>query len=303
MKQRCPRIALRCLCVDVGKTRQGYYERSWQQEHVNTTSKSVVQLVQRERQQLPRLGTRKLYHVLKPKFERGALKVGRDTLFTILRENGLLVRRKRKYVKTTNSKHWMKKYSNLMKNVTLERPEQVFVSDITYINTETGFSYLSLVTDACSKKIMGHALSTNLGLEGSVSALRQALSNRITDKPLIHHSDRGYQYCSKEYVSILQENQIQISMTNNGDPYENAIAERVNGILKDEFYCSLTFSTYEQAERHIDEAIWLYNNKRPHLSCKMRTPERAHKLTSLIPKQWKTKKGIHSTNVCPISPT
>lgn len=300
MKRRYPQASLGRLCADVSKSRQSYYERGWQSRSEDCTANEVVQLVHQERKQLPRLGTRKLYHMLKQELEVRALKVGRDKLFTILREKHLLLGKKRKYVKTTMSKHWLKKYPNLFKDVALERPEQVFVSDITYISTEAGFNYLSLVSDACSKKIMGYALSPHLGVEGCMTALQMALADRRTDKPLIHHSDRGLQYCSKDYVGILNDHHVQISMTTNGDPYENAIAERMNGILKEEFYCSTTFADHEQAERHIAQSIKLYNTRRPHLSCHMLTPEMAHDKVSLHPKTWKTKKGLHVTVAAPL---
>ena len=300
MKRRYPQASLRCLCADVGKSRQSYYERGWQSQSEDGTANEVVQLVHQERKQLPRLGTRKLYHLLGQEFEKRALKVGRDKLFTILREKHLLLGKKRKYAKTTMSKHWMKKYPNLIKDLALERPEQVFVSDITYISTEAGFSYLSMVSDACSKKIMGYALSPHLGVEGCATALQMALADRRTDKPLIHHSDRGFQYCSKDYVGILNDHHVRISMTTNGDPYENAIAERMNGILKEEFYCSSRFADHQQAQRHIAQSIKLYNTRRPHLSCHMLTPEMAHHKVSLRPKSWKTKKGLHVTNAAPL---
>jgi putative transposase len=300
MKRRYPQASLGRLCADVDKSRQSYYERTWQSQSEDCTANEVVQLVHQERKLLPRLGTRKLYYMLKQDLEERALKVGRDKLFTILREKHLLLGKKRKYAKTTMSKHWLKKYPNLIKDVSLERPEQVFVSDIIYISTEAGFNYLSLVSDACSKKIMGYALSTHLGVEGCMTALQMALADRKTDKPLIHHSDRGLQYCSKDYVGILNDHHVQISMTTNGDPYENAIAERMNGILKEEFYCSSTFTDHEQAERHIAQSIKLYNTRRPHLSCQMLTPEMAHHNVSFRPKSWKTKKGLHTTTAAPV---
>jgi putative transposase len=300
MRQRFPHASLGHLCADVHKSRQSYYERGWQSQRDDGAANEVVQLVHQERKQLPRLGTRKLYHILKQEFEDRALKVGRDKLFTILREKHLLLGKRRKYAKTTMSKHWMKKYPNLIKDLTLERPEQVFVSDITYISTEAGFSYLSMVSDACSKRIMGYALSTHLGVDGCVTALQMALADRRTDKELIHHSDRGLQYCSKDYVGILNDHHVQISMTTNGDPYENAIAERINGILKEEFYCSSTFADHQQAERHIAQSIKLYNTRRPHLSCHMLTPDMAHHQVAFCPKSWKTKKGLQDTLAAPL---
>ena len=249
------------------------------------------------RHSMPRLGTRKLYHLLEDDFQREGLKVGRDKLFTILRNNGLLAARRRKCTLTTNSKHWLRKYENLIQDVNLERPEQVFVSDITYIPTERGYSYLSLVTDACSKKIMGYALSEDLSTKGCLEALQMALKNRTTQAPLIHHSDRGYQYCSKEYVGLLAEHQIRISMTTNGDPYQNAIAERVNGILKEEFYLSQTQPSHSIAAKHIIQSIETYNARRPHLSCRMMTPETTHKLRNFTPRSWKHKRGSQQTLV------
>lgn len=262
----------------------------------------MKELVQGLRHSMPRLGTRKLYHLLEADFRSEGLKVGRDKLFTILRHNGLLAARRRKCTLTTNSKHWLRKYDNLVKDVVLERPEQVFVSDITYIPTEQGYSYLSLITDACSKKIMGYALSEDLSTKGCLEALEMALKNRSTEAPLIHHSDRGYQYCSKEYVGLLSDHHIRISMTTNGDPYQNAIAERVNGILKEEFYLSETLPNHSIAAKHVAQSIETYNTQRPHLSCGMMTPEATHKRTSFTPRSWKHKRGPHQTRVNPSTP-
>jgi transposase InsO family protein len=249
---------------------------------------------------MPRIGTRKLYHLLHQQFQERHLKVGRDKLFRLLREKGLLVARRRRYTKTTNSRHWMRKYENMVKDVTLERPEQVFVSDITYISTERGYNYLSLVTDAASKKIMGYALREDLSPKGSLKALEMALENRTGDAPLVHHSDRGHQYCSKEYVETLRSHDVDISMTANGDPYENAIAERVNGILKEEFYLSDTFGSHTEAVKHIDQTIRIYNTRRPHLTCQMMTPEVAHQARRLNLKNWKRKKeGSQNPTVSP----
>jgi putative transposase len=250
---------------------------------------------------MPLIGTRKLYHLLRRQFEERHLVVGRDKLFTLLRNKGLLVAKRRRYTRTTDSRHWMRKYKNIVKDLTLERPEQVFVSDITYISTKRGYSYLSLVTDACSKKIMGYALREDLSPKGCLQALEMALENRTSDAPLIHHSDRGFQYCSKDYVEVLRNHDVGISMTENGDPYENAIAERVNGILKEEFYLSETFASYQEANSHIQQSIRTYNTQRPHLSCHMMTPEVAHTASTLNPRGWrrKTKKG---PQLHPVSP-
>lgn len=289
------------LCGIIGRTRQSYYERNWHQRASQDDEEKVLALVHSVRCQMPLIGTRKLYHILHQQFEEKHLVVGRDKLFTLLRNKGLLVAKRRRYTRTTDSRHWMRKYNNLVKDITLERPEQVFVSDITYISTQRGYNYLSLVTDACSKKIMGYALREDLSPKGCLQALEMALGNRTSDAPLIHHSDRGLQYCSKDYVEVLHKHGVGISMTENGDPYENAIAERVNGILKEEFYLSETFASYQQALSHIHDSIQIYNTRRPHLTCHMMTPEVAHTAGILKPRVWKrrTKKG---PQLLPVSP-
>jgi putative transposase len=274
----------------LGRTRQSYYERRWQDKRQALDAAQVVGLVHRVRAQMPRLGVRKLYALLHEEFAARGLNVGRDKLFRLLREEGLLVARRRRYTRTTDSRHWMHKYPNLVKEIHLERPEQHFVSDITYISTKEGFNYLSLVTDAASKRIMGYCLREDLSPEGCLEALKMALAQRTTEAPLIHHSDRGLQYCSKDYVGLLTEHQVQISMTENGDPYENAIAERVNGILKEEFYLSETFRSHQQTGKHVADSIEIYNTRRPHLSCQMMTPEEAHRCSTLDVKSWKKNK-------------
>lgn len=217
------------------------------------------------------------------------IKMGRDVLFNFLRAEHLLIRPKRSYVKTTNSKHWMKKYPNLLANVQIERPEQVWVSDITYIKTDQGYRYLSLVTDAYSKKIMGYQLSPNLSVEGPLKALTMAIRARKLKRDLIHHSDRGLQYCSAEYIKCLLDNEISISMTQNGDPYENAIAERVNGILKYEFLWVDGFKDENVATKTIEQSVNIYNCERPHLSWNMLTPEQAHKQDRMPLRKWNKK--------------
>jgi len=215
--------------------------------------------------------------------------MGRDVLFNFLRAEQLLIKPKRSYTKTTNSKHWMKKYPNLILDMEINRPEQVWVSDITYIKTTSGNSYLSLVTDAYSKKIMGYALLDNLSVAGPLTALNMALKNRKYNGELIHHSDRGLQYCSSEYVKQLTDHRINISMTQNGNPYENAIAERVNGILKYEFLWIDGFRDHLQAMEVIKQSIGIYNQDRPHLSCQMMTPDLTHNQQKIKRKLWNKK--------------
>lgn len=239
---------------------------------------------------LPRLGTRKLYYLLKPKLENQGIKIGRDTLFDILRQEGLLVGKRRKYTKTTNSKHWMRKYPNLTKELELNKPEQLWVADITYLQTQQGYEYLHLITDAYSKQIMGYELASDLKASSTVKALKMALSNRKYQHRLIHHSDRGLQYCSYQYTCILKQHNLKISMTEQYDPYENAVAERVNGILKDEFGLDQIFKDNKQLHKQLQESIKLYNNLRPHLSIKMLTPSQAHQQHKIKLKKW-TKKN------------
>lgn len=243
----------------------------------------------RIRSKMPRLGTRKLYYLLKEELISCGIKIGRDVLFNFLRAEHLLVKPKRSYTKTTDSKHWMKKYPNLIKGTGIVRPEQVWVSDITYIKTASGNSYLSLVTDAYSKKVMGYELLDNLSAAGPLAALAMALKNRKYNAGLIHHSDRGLQYCSAQYVQKLKDHNIGISMTQNGDPYENAIAERINGILKYEFLWVDGFKDHLQAMQVIKQSIGIYNTERPHLSCEMMTPEQTHYQQKIKRKLWNKK--------------
>ena len=250
------------------------------------------------RRQLPRSGTRKLYHLLKKDIKAEQLDIGRDKLFELLREENLLVKRKKKYTITTNSKHWMRKYPNLIKQIKLHRPEQLWVADITYIEVQDHHYYLHLVTDAYSKQIMGYELSESLGAASTVKALKMALNNRkYPIETLIHHSDRGLQYCSAEYVRVLKKHQIQISMTENGDPYENAIAERINGILKDEFGLGEKPETIKQATLQLMQSVEAYNQLRPHLSCQMLTPIQMHKQQTVKLKRWNKKTSNILKNV------
>lgn len=230
-----------------------------------------------KRIRMPRLGTRKLYHLLQEEFLSKGIKVGRDQLFRVLRVNNLLVKRKKSYHKTTNSKHWLKKHKNLIASLEITRPEQVWVADITYIPTQDGHNYLSLITDAYSRQIMGYHLAEDLKTDGPLVALKMALSNRLYNESIIHHSDRGLQYCSYEYQHMLREHHLITSMTESYDPYQNAIAERVNGILKDEFNLEQGFKQHLQAVQIIKESIEIYNTERPHFSCGLETPAYTHK--------------------------
>lgn len=272
-----------------GLSRQSYYKNKTSRIKRNADLIIVRDMVMRIRCKMPRIGTRKLYYLIKDELNMLNIKIGRDVLFNFLRAEYLLIKPKRSYVKTTNSKHWMKKYPNLIKNIEVTKPEQLWVSDITYIQTEQGHNYLSLVTDAYSKKIMGYELLDNLSTAGPIKALEYALKNRKYTHDLIHHSDRGLQYCSADYINTLKENNVIISMTENGDPYENAIAERINGILKYEFLIIDGFKNHLEALKVIKESVGIYNNERPHLSCEMLTPNQTHLQQKIQIKKWKKK--------------
>ena len=239
--------------------------------------KQVVKLVNKSRRTLPREGTRKLLESLRDDFSKLDLKIGRDRLFNILREHDLLVKRKKFSCRTTNSYHRFHKYNNIIKDLKITRPNQVWVSDITCIRTVNGFCYLALITDLYSRKIVGYDLSDSLELNGCVRALNKAIYKAKNTKGLIHHSDRGIQYCSNVYTQILKRKNIEISMTEENHCYENAVAERVNGILKDEFYLDQTFTSLIQAKKATKNAIDLYNSKRLHLSLNFKTPNYVHK--------------------------
>lgn len=229
-----------------------------------------------ERRFLPRLGTRKLHHQLKSKWEHQGLKIGRDKLFAFLKAEQLLIKRKRSYTKTTMSKHWLHKYPNLLKTMKPSAAEQVWVSDITYIQMRKQYAYLALITDAFSRKIVGYSVNPDLRTEGVIKALNMAIKTRKTQSPLIHHSDRGLQYCSAQYQAVLNRFKITPSMTDGYDCYQNATAERVNGILKDEFLLTKA-SDINELDKMVYQSIQLYNHRRPHLSLCMRTPENEHK--------------------------
>lgn len=226
------------------------------------------------------------------------IQIGRDTFFDLLRKQGLLVRkRKRSKPQTTFSNHWLRKYQNLVMSFIPNAPNQLWVSDITYIHLHDGFAYLSLITDAYSRKIVGFYLCEDLSARGCVMALRMALENNPVRDRLIHHSDRGLQYCSADYVKLLQDNHIRISMTQNGDPLENALAERVNGILKDELL-EVTYPNFTDAQQAVATAISTYNHQRPHSSVDMLTPVIAHTKTGELKKHWKNYYTRKEVAVC-----
>jgi putative transposase len=261
------------LCELFGYSKQAYYKQFTHQCNRRKQQQQLKEAVLAIRRQMPRLGTRKLHFLLKT----GNAMIGRDRLFELLRAAGMLIIKRKKYTVTTDSKHWMRKYPNRIKELVLHRPEQLWVADITYIDTVDGNAYLHLLTDAYSKQIMGYELCNNMEAASTLKALMMALKNRqYKGQPLIHHSDRGLQYCSKVYIDTLTQNDVTISMTESGSPYDNAVAERMNGILKDEFGLGERLNDLNEAKRHAEQSINIYNLLRPHLSCRMLTPTQMH---------------------------
>lgn len=288
IKDSYPQVGLGRICRLFGITRQAYYKNIKYQKKAIAEDHITLQLISAIRKDHPRMGGRKMYFMIKEDINRLNIKLGRDALFDLLASEHLLVqRRKRKHI-TTNSNHWYRKYPNLIKNLVPDGPDQIWVSDITYIRTKQEFLYLFLITDAYSKKILGYRLAKNLDSIHAVNSLQDAIKN--TCKPisgLIHHSDRGIQYCSKEYTDLLNKHAISISMTESGDPLENPIAERINGILKDEYLNDKINNHINLDINELSNAIEKYNTLRPHLSCEMLTPQEAHRTQGNLKKLWK----------------
>ena len=242
---------------------------------------------------MPRLGTRKLYYMLIETLKEHKIKIGRDKLFDLLEEHGMLLRRrKRRKVSTTDSNHPFRRYPNLVRELLPMRPNQLWVSDITYIRLIDEFCYLSMITDAYSRRIVGYCLYPTLQKEGPVAALKMAISSLpvIETGSLIHHSDRGKQYCCDDYINVLNNRKVLISMTENGDPYENALAERMNKTMKEEFILDQGFSSFDLAAAAVSKAVKNYNTLRPHDSCDRMTPDQAHQCNGPIPMRWKKRK-------------
>ena len=276
MKERQLKYTVSDICNSSGYSRQAYYKRRNASYRKILMESLILDQVHVIRRRQPKLGTRKLYFKIKPFLLDMDYKFGRDQLFDLLRRENMLIRRRRKYVKTTDSRHRFTKYSNLIRELEIKRPNHVYVADITYIRTLEGFCYLSLITDACSRKIVGYNLSRDLGISGCMKSLKMALRHLPKGSDLIHHSDRGIQYCSYDYTDILKKKGVRISMTERDHVYENSLAERVNGILKDEFMLGDTLAGYEIAVKMVKESIQIYNGERPHLSLNYETPNQRH---------------------------
>lgn len=293
MKSLYPSVGLNTLCRLFGLSRQAYYAFIKRAMNKDLHDVHIVEMVKSVRRVHPRMGARKIYQLIKPELEQHNIRLGRDKLFCLLSENQLLIRKRKRRVTTTNSYHHYYKYKNLIQGFTPYKSNQLWVSDITYVKTVDGFSFLFLITDAYSKKIVGYKLARTLEAVHAVGALEMAINNVSNREGLIHHSDRGIQYCCNEYVKKCQDYHIQISMTERGNPTDNSIAERVNGILKNEYIHELKPCDYKTLVKHVDVTIYKYNQLRPHMSCDMLTPNAAHVKTGHIKKRWKNYYAIN----------
>lgn len=278
------------MCELFGYTRQNWYDTKKRQSDTQLSEVLVLKEAKKLRKEQKKIGCEKLHGLMQPFLEEHSIKLGRDKFYFLLAEHGLQVRRKKRKAITTNSNHLFKKYPNIIRDIELKCAGKLWVSDITYIRTKYGFAYLSLITDAYSKKIVGWCLWPDLTSTGALNALKMAIGTEGVTEKLIHHSDRGIQYCCYDYVNHLKDYNIRISMTEQGDPYENAVAERVNGILKDEYDLYDTFEDYNAAQEAVKVAVEKYNNRRPHRSCNMLTPAQAHKQTGVLKKHWNRKR-------------
>lgn len=295
MQELYPTVSVGKLTGLFGKSRQAYYQALTQADNQEMKDAIILRLVSERRKEVEKAGTTKLLLMLDESFKAHNIKIGRDKLYDLLKAHGLLLRNRKRKPRTTDSNHRFRKYPNLIREITLTKASVLWVCDITYISTSRGFAYLSLVTDAYSHKIVGHSLSRTLERIGPITALKMALTDcDFYPHSLIHHSDRGIQYCCNEYIDLLEKYKIMISMTEKGDPYENAIAERVNGILKAEFGLHRTFENFEEAEMAVTKGVTIYNNVRLHASCDYLTPSLAHSKTGLLARRWKNYKKKYS---------
>lgn len=291
MKDSYPSISLERFCWLLGCTRQALYKDTWKRKRKSNSEQLVVNEVKNIRREHPAIGARKLHKLLQSFYREHSIKMGRDALFCTLSDHKLLIRRRKRKFFTTQSHHWLKKYSNLVKGWYPQVPEQLWVSDITYVPCGRHHLYLSLITDAYSHKIMGYHIADTLEAVHRIKALKMALTARLhPTHNLIHHSDRGIQYCSSSYTELLMQNKIRISMTENSDPLDNPIAERINGIIKHEYLKHYGPSNLEQATELLNQIVESYNERRPHLSIQMNTPNKVHYHKLQTNRQWKKSK-------------
>ncbi len=277
----------RC-CRLLGVTRQAYYQHFWDYEEDSLSSDLIIQEVKSIRFLHPVIGVRKLYVMLQSFLLEHQIKIGRDALFDLLAAHKLLVRKRKRSIRTTNSNHWLRKYPNLIVDMVPCRANELWVADITYFKVGQKHVYISFITDAYSKKIVGYNVANTLETVSSVQALEMAIKqNEGKLQGLIHHSDRGVQYCANEYTRVLLKHHIHISMTENSDPRENAIAERINGIMKEEYLNHYILKNCKEVQKQLEQAVILYNSQRPHMSCNMITPNIIHENNIKTQKLWK----------------
>jgi transposase InsO family protein len=291
MKMDYTHVGLARLCAWFGVTRQAYYQHFWSMTDHVIEQDLIVQEVLQIRKNHRWMGGRKLYEKLYPFMLEHQIKMGRDAFFDLLSYHGLLIRRRKRRIVTTNSSHWLRKYPNLIRDFVPTAPNQLWVSDITYWKINNKDVYINLITDAYSRYIVGYHGAPTLEAIESIKALKMALKTTKNNQPesLIHHSDRGVQYCSSDYVKLLQDNGIEISMTENGDPLENAIAERINGIIKNEYLIDYSVDNIGNAQQLLKKAVELYNYDRPHMSIGNLTPAHVYysKTTLKTERLWK----------------
>jgi transposase InsO family protein len=289
MKRHHRQLGLGRLCRLFGKSRQAFYDHNHRDTAHHIKESVIVDAVKLAKTSVSdSMGAIKTLKIIRPELENHQISIGRDRFFRLLKDQDLLVKTKKRYAITTDSNHPFRRYEDLTGTINLSSADQLWVSDITYVRTWRGFAYLSIVTDAYSRKIVGYHLSQSLSVKGCLIALNKAIASRQhKDQRLIHHSDRGIQYCCDAYVNCLKEHNIAISMTQNGSPYENALAERVNGILKTELGLNKTFTSYRDAIGPVHKAVDIYNRLRPHMSLDYLTPSQAHKVVGTLKRRWK----------------
>lgn len=289
MKDKYQQKRLVLFCRLFGVTPQAFYQHNWRKEATSIETDLMLKQIKNIRSCHPALGGRKLFELLHPFMLDHGIKMGRDALFDLLAEHHLLVKRRKRVIATTQSYHRFLKYPNIIREIDLTHVNQLWVSDLTYYKINDKPVYISFITDAYSKKILGFQLAENMEAIHTQKALKMALKNNPlpAQHRLIHHSDRGTQYCCDEYIKILNKNHIQISMTENGDPLENAIAERLNGIIKEEYLEHYQFKNIQELHYKLDQAVNYYNAERPHLSCSMKTPDHVHKNNIATVRKWK----------------
>jgi len=271
-------------------SRQPYYNALKRERKIGLEKELVFELTKGVRRIMPRTGTHKVYLDIKDDIEKSGYKIGRDKVHKYLKDKDLLIKPKKKYKVTTDSKHFFRKHKNLIKSLEINRPEQVFVNDITYIKIKNKYAYLFLVTDAYSKKIMGWTINYTMKVKDGKKAILMAHKNRRFKTGVYHHSDRGIQYCTPSYIKYIEKKGMIPSMTEEAHVYENAVAERINGILKSEFSIDIGFNSLKEARKIIERSIYVYNNFRRHISLHNLTPNFVHFNPGIKIRTWKSKK-------------